>query len=367
MKKVIIAPDSFKGTLSSQEVCEIVGERLMQLYADVTVKQLPLADGGEGTAQAFLQAFSGKKLFTTAKSPLGRDIEAYYVMLEDKSAVIETAVASGLTAEKKNDALLASCYGTGQLVKKALDDSAQRLIIGVGGSAMTDGGTGFLSALGVKFFDAFGNELFPCGRNLIKIDSIDPSGLDERLKKIETVVLCDVKNTLYGENGAAYIFAPQKGATKHEVELLDRGLRNFARVCEKTLKEDFSLQEGTGAAGGLGFALKAFLNARLESGIDFMLDICDFQSEAESAELIITGEGKLDSQSLMGKVITGLSSRSKQKRLVVLTGTNELSKAEIEKAGISQVIETNPLHLPFDEIKNCAKTMLFDSVEKIIV
>lgn len=364
MKKVVIAPDSFKGTLSSSEVCRITATAIKKNYPDAEIISLPVADGGEGTADAIFNCLGGEKVYCKVKSPLGRDIEAYYVMLEDKRAVIETALASGITVEEKNDAMLASSYGTGQLVKCALDSGARELLIGIGGSAMTDGGTGLLSALGAGFYDGEGQELYPCGKNLERIEKIDLSDFDKRaMGKI--TVLCDVKNPLYGKNGAAYIFAPQKGADENDVLVLDRGLRNFARISEEVLGKDFSSCEGAGAAGGLGFSLLAFLGAELKRGIDLVLEICGFEEKAKAADLIITGEGKMDSQSLMGKVPFGVASRCKGKRLIALVGANEASEEECAAMGIGEVIETNFLHLPFEEIKHCAKDMLYDTAEKI--
>lgn len=365
MKKVVIAPDSFKGTLSSLQVCEIVSELIKKNYPDAEVKSIPVADGGEGTAEALVQSLGGRKVFSVVKSPLSRNIEAYYLDVDGETAVIETALASGLTIEKENDALLASCFGTGQLIKNALDNGAKKLVIGIGGSAMTDAGTGCLSALGARFYDSQGEEVYPCGKNLRQIKKIDLSGFDKRIYGCEITVLCDVKNHLHGKNGAAYIFAAQKGASQEDIELLDKGLENFARVSKALLGEDFSCFEGAGAAGGLGFALKAFMKAEMKSGIDAVLDLCGFEKETENADLIITGEGRLDSQSLMGKVPFGVASRCKGKRVVALVGISEVTDEELEFSGISDVIESNPEHLPFEKIKHCAKAMLYDAAEKI--
>ncbi len=364
MKKVLIAPDSFKGTLSSSEVCDITASAIRKNYPDAEIISLPVADGGEGTAEALHGCLGGERVYCKVKSPLGREIEAYYVMLPDKRAVIETALASGLIVEEKNDALLASSYGTGQLVKAALDAGARELIVGIGGSAMTDGGTGCLCALGARFFDSEGKELSPCGESLEEINKIDLSAFDKRANGIITL-LCDVKNPLYGKNGAAYIFAPQKGADERDVALLDRGLENLARISAELLGDDFSSYEGAGAAGGLGFALIAFLGAGAKRGIDTVLDLCGFDEKARDADLVITGEGRMDSQSLMGKVPFGVASRCRGKRVIALVGVNGALEAECRAMGIGEIIETNPLHLPFEEIKHCAKEMLYTAAEKI--
>lgn len=365
MKKVVIAPDSFKGTLSSVQVCSIISSAIKKNYPEAEVKSIPVADGGEGTAEAFLCAVGGQKVCCRVKSPLGRDIESYYVMLSDKTAVIESALASGLTVEEKNDPLLSSSYGTGQLIKAALEDGAERLFVGIGGSAMTDGGTGCLGALGASFYGADGAQLHPCGKSLGLIRKIDLDGFDKRIAGKKITVLCDVKNPLYGNTGAAFIFAPQKGADENEVRLLDRGLENYADVSAELLGKDYSRYEGAGAAGGLGFALVAFMGAELKSGIDLVLDFCGFEKEAEDADLIITGEGKLDGQSLMGKVPFGVASRCKGKRVLAIAGVNEALPEQCRRLGISEVKETNPLHLPFEKIKHCAKEMLYAVAEKI--
>ncbi|MBE6786264.1 MAG: glycerate kinase [Ruminococcaceae bacterium] len=367
MKKVVLAPDSFKGSLSSREVCDIVSSAILSNYPDAQIKCIPVADGGEGTAEAFIYSSGGERVYCKVKSPLGRDVKAYYAMLADKTAVVECALASGLTVEQEREPLLASSYGTGQLIRAALDGGAERIFVGIGGSAMTDGGTGCLGALGARFYDGEGRELYPCGKNLEAIRKIDISGLDKRIYEKPISVLCDVKNPLYGKNGAAYIFAPQKGAEEKETELLDRGLENFAAVSAAVLGKDYSFCEGAGAAGGLGFALVAFMGAELKSGIDIVLDYCGFEKAAEGADLIITGEGKLDSQSLMGKVPFGVASRASGKRMLALVGINEASADECAAMGISEVLQTNPMHLPFEEIKHRAKEILYAAAEKIIL
>ena len=365
MEKVVIAPDSFKGSLSSYEVCSIISTVIKKNYPDAVIKEIPVADGGECTADAFLYASGGEKIHCKVKGPLGRDIEAYYVILPDNTAVIESALASGLTIEKENDALLASSCGTGQLIKAALDKGAERLFVGIGGSAMTDGGTGCLAALGAKFYDAQGKELYPCGKSLEAIKKIDLEEFDKRISEKEITVLCDVKNPLYGKNGAAYIFAPQKGANENDVAILDEGLENFADVAADFLGKDYSFYEGAGAAGGLGFALVAFVKAELKRGIDTVLDYCGFEKAVKDASLVITGEGKLDGQSLMGKVPFGVASRAKGKRIVAVVGISEVTDRECAVMGIDEVVEANYLHLPFEEIKDNAKEMLYVAAEKI--
>ena len=365
MKNVIIAPDSFKGTLSSPEVCSIISDTLKEKYPDCITTLIPVADGGEGTSEAYLNIFGGKKVYMKAKSPLGRDIDVWYALLTDGTAVIETAAASGITIEKENNPLLASTYGTGQMLLHALKNGSKKLILGLGGSATTDGGTGLLCALGVSFKDKDGKEIEMCGKNLSEISSIDVSDITKELAETEITVLCDVKNPLYGENGAAYVYAPQKGATKEEVALLDEGLRRLAEVSKEVLKADFSRCEGAGAAGGLGFALVGFLNARLRSGIDAVLDAVSFEEKAKKADLIITGEGRMDEQSFMGKVPFGVASRSGKTRVAAVVGIFEGDREKARENGISEIYETNALHKPFEEILHRARQDLINTVNNI--
>ncbi len=367
MKRIIIAPDSFKGTLSALEVCETVSAVLKKRYPDTEIISLPIADGGEGTVDAFLCSLGGEKQSCRVHSPLGSQTEAFYGLLPDGTAIIEMAAASGITLEKEKNALKSSSYGTGELILSAIEKGVRRFIVGIGGSATTDGGTGMLSALGARFLDGERNELYPCGESLIHIEETDLSGLDIRLRECEITVLCDVRNPLYGKTGAAYVFAPQKGADEREVRLLDEGLRKFADVSAKALGKDYALNEGAGAAGGLGFALNAYLGARLVRGTEFILDITDFRKKVKNADLIITGEGKTDSQSLMGKVPFTVAAASGGGRVMALVGVCEISPEEAKKRGIDEIVETNPHRLPFEKVKLCAKQMLIDACKDIII
>ena len=363
--KIVIAPDSFKGTLSSVVVCDIIGSVLKEKYPEAEIIKIPIADGGEGTSEAYLHIFGGEAVTVKAESPLGNSIDAAYALLKDKTAVIETAAASGISIEKENNALRASTYGTGQLVLDALNRGAKRIILGLGGSATTDGGTGFLSALGARFLKADGSVISRGGAGLDQLEKIDLSGLDKRLQSTPLTVLCDVTNPLTGVEGAAFVFSPQKGADEEQVKILDAGLRKLAKVSARTLGRDFSSFPGAGAAGGMGFASAAFLGAGLQSGIDCILDAANFESLSENADLVITGEGKMDSQSLCGKAPFGVAKRSRAKKNIAVVGLFEADEAEVKRLSIEEVIETNPFHMPFEEIKDKAKTMLTDAAKKI--
>ena len=368
MKKIVIAPDSFKGTLSSLEVCSLVKRSLLEERDDLEIIEVPIADGGEGMTESFMCAYpESEKICLKAQSPLGREIDVYYGVVGGDIAVIEMAMASGITIEKENDAMRASTYGTGQIIKDALDRGIRKFVLGIGGSATTDGGIGCTTALGGKFLDKDGKSVSLCGEGLSSIDAIDLSGLDERLKDSDITVLCDVKNPLYGKNGAAYIFSPQKGASEKQVEILDSGLKNLADVSAVYLKKDLSQLEGTGAAGGLGFALVAFLDGKLKGGIDHILDMLDFDEKVKDADLVITGEGKMDSQSLMGKLPFGVAKRCTHTKVTAIVGLNTADEKQIADLGIGQVVETNPLHLPFEHVKNTAKEDLMAATKKIII
>lgn len=368
MKKIVVAPDSFKGTLSSLEVCNLVRESLLEERKDLDIITLPIADGGEGMTESFMSAFAdSEEIELKAKSPLGRDIDVYYAIVSGDTAVIEMAMASGITIEKENNAMRASTYGTGQIIKDALDRGVRKFVLGIGGSATTDGGIGCTAALGGKFLGKDSESVELCGEGLNDIVSIDLSQLDDRLKECDITVLCDVKNPLYGKNGAAYIFGPQKGADEKQVEILDQGLRNLADISAEYMKKDYSQYEGAGAAGGLGFALVAFLGGKLKGGIDHILDMLSFDEKVKDADLVITGEGKMDSQSLMGKLPFGVAKRCRHTRVAAIVGLNTADEKLIAELGIAQVVETNPEHKPFDEVKVTAKADLVKAAKKIII
>lgn len=301
MKKIVVVPDSFKGTMSSVEVCDIMEKGIKNIYPRAQVVKIPIADGGEGTVDAFLSYDRGEKVKVRVKDPLLRDIDSFYGILPDGTAVIEMAAASGLPlVENEKNPCLTTTYGTGQLIKAALDKGCRSFIIGVGGSATNDGGIGMAAALGVRFTDSEGKEISLTGAGLGALQHIDASGIDVRLAQCEISVACDVKNPLYGENGAAYVFAPQKGADAPKVELLDNNLRHYSEVIMKCMHKEIHGVPGAGAAGGLAAGLLAFTPARLAPGIELIMDYIDFEKAISDAELIITGEGKIDGQSLAG-------------------------------------------------------------------
>jgi glycerate kinase len=309
----LIAPAPFKGSLSAAAAAEAMVQgahrAAQELGRSLALDVVPLADGGEGTVDAVQRARGGTLRHARVHDPLGRHIEAAYLLLDDGTAVVEMAAASGLPllAPQERDPLRASTHGTGDLIAAALDAGARRLIIGVGGSATVDGGAGMAEALGVRLLDDTGDPLPPGGGALLRLAHVDLSGLHPGLREVEIDVLCDVQNPLVGPNGAARVFGPQKGATPAMVETLDAALGRLGEVLEREVGRPLAQMPGAGAAGGLAAGLAGFLGARLRPGIDVILDLLDVPRRLRTADLALTGEGQLDQQTSGGKVIAGLA------------------------------------------------------------
>lgn len=342
--KIVLAPDSYKGSLTAVEVADAMACGVKSVMPDADIVKVPLADGGEGTASVLCDALGGIMVSCETRDPLGRVIVAEYCV-SNNLAVIETAAASGLLLvnEEDRDAMHASSYGTGLLIKDALDRGCCDFLICLGGSATTDAGCGILYALGVRFWDNDANEIVPCGENLAKIKRIDMSHLDERLKGCKITAACDVENVLYGENGAAYVFSPQKGANLGNVVELDEGLRNFAQLINSELGFDVANIKGGGAAGGIGAMLVSCLSAELCRGVEVVLNALRFDELIADVDLIMTGEGRTDRQTLMGKLPMGVLRRVKnaEKKVALVSGAVE-SEAEILDAGFNFVKNTTP-------------------------
>lgn len=361
--RVLLAPDSFKGSLSALKVCSAVSNAIKAEIPDCVVDCIPVADGGEGTADSFVFSCGAQIKTVEVTAPDFKKVTAKFAVMGD-TAVIETAQASGLPlVGAANDPVLATSYGSGELIRAALDAGCRKLVLGIGGSATNDGGIGLASALGARFTDENSNEVTPNGLGASRVTDIDITQLDSRLAECEITVLCDVENPLYGETGAAYIFAPQKGADKENVIFLDNALRNLEKAVKKCIGADFALAPGAGAAGGMGYGLKSFFNAKLQSGAKTVLDICGFDERKNQADLIITGEGRFDSQSLMGKVPGEIIGRAGGKAVAVLCGMNSLKAAD----GVCRIFETNPEHLPFEQVLPKCESMLFDAVKNELV
>jgi glycerate kinase len=312
--RIVIAPDSFKGSLSAKEVADNIEIGIRKVYSDIDILKVPMADGGEGTVESLVDATGGEIIRLEVTGPLGEKVESFYgIMGDKKTAVIEMAAASGLplVPNDKRNPMITTTYGTGELIKSALDRGCRDFIIGIGGSATNDGGSGMLEALGVKFLDKNGKKLPWGGGALINLDKIDMSSLDERLKSSRFVVACDVDNPLCGTNGASYVYGPQKGATVEMVQKLDRVLNHYGNMIKKYLGKDVMDIKGAGAAGGLGAGFMAFLNAQLKPGVDIVIEKTRLKEIVKDADLVITGEGKMDSQTIYGKTPFGVAKVAK--------------------------------------------------------
>jgi len=336
LKKVIIIPDSFKGSLSSFEAAGILNDVILQKKGHETLC-VPMADGGEGSTDCIIKAMGGAKKTIKVHSPENAIIEASYGVTLNKTAVMEIAESSGLTKASGKHAATASTYGFGEMIKAGLDEEIREFLICLGGSATTDCGCGMAAALGIKFLDSAGKSFVPAGATLKNVVDIDTSEIDKRIWQSRFTVMSDVENPLFGPLGAAYIYAPQKGATKEEVALLDAGLVHISNVMRRLGFKDPCSIKGAGAAGGTAYGCAAFLNATVESGIDAMLDICHFEEALANAAYIVTGEGKLDEQSFMGKVVGGIRRRSMGKPMYVFCGINTLSTERLESLNITAI------------------------------
>ena len=319
--KLIFAPDSFKGSLSAMESCDILERVSARIFPDAETVSVPVADGGEGTVDALLRAMGGKRISTTVTGPVFDRITAEWGLLPDgKTAVMEMAQASGLprVPADRRDPRQTTSLGTGEMIAAAVRGGAREILIGIGGSATNDCGLGMLTALGARFTDAEGREVRPVGGEMLRVAAADFSGLMPGLKETGITVICDVTNPLLGENGATFIYGPQKGATPAIRDELEAGMASFAGVLEKTLGQDISSFPGAGAAGGLGAALGGVLGAKLKSGIDAVLDAVGFERRLEGASLVITGEGRMDGQSIrFGKVPVGVARRCASRKIPV--------------------------------------------------
>lgn len=348
---ILIAPDKFRGSLEAAEVCDAIASGVRKAYPDAKVTSIPLADGGEGTSKILTRQANGSEVTVTVMDPLNRPLRATYGLSEDHQvAFIEMAAASGLsllTVEERNP-LRTSTFGTGQLIADALERGVKKIILGIGGSATTDGGIGMAEALGYSFKDHEGNTLFPNGQSLEKISFIDVRSVDSRLTPATIMVACDVTNPLHGRDGAAFVYGPQKGADPEMVARLDAGLVNLAQVATRAFGQDVSLVPGAGAAGGLGAGCMWFLDAVLKDGISIVMEQCNIASLVSNADLVITGEGKVDEQTLAGKVVKGLAGLCKSHHvpLAVVCGTLQITPEQARAAGMTYAVSV--LNRPMD-------------------
>ncbi|MFD1067442.1 glycerate kinase [Oceanobacillus locisalsi] len=321
-KKIIIAPDSFKESMTAKQAAEAIARGFRQVFSDeIDLEIIPMADGGEGTTQSLADALQGSLHHHTVTNPVGEPVKAAYAISGDHStAIIEAAAASGLELIQphQRNPMLATSYGTGELIQAALEQGVSKIILGIGGSATNDGGAGMLEALGAVFYHHNGEKLNRGGGHLIHLNHIDASQLDARLNNVEIVVACDVDNPLLGENGASAVYGPQKGASEEMVDQLDQALSHFHDVQENITRQSVKDIPGSGAAGGLGAAFLAFFNAKLEPGINIVLKETHFYERASEADLVITGEGKIDEQTIYGKTPVGVAKAAKQNNTPVI-------------------------------------------------
>lgn len=351
--KIVIAPDSFKGSNSSIMVANRIENGIRQVFPDAVVVKIPVADGGEGTVEALVTGAGGKIFKAPVTGPMGEELEAEYGILDNGKAVIEMAAASGLplVPNDKRNPLKATTYGVGHLIKTVIDKGCNEIILGLGGSATNDGGIGMAQALGISFKDKNGAELGYGGGALSELASVDISGLDSRIKNAKITIASDVNSPLCGEKGASAIFGPQKGADPDMVKLLDKNLAHYAGIIKEQLGIDFAEAPGAGAAGGLGYALLAFMGAKMGSGIDTMLDGVGFDRYLEDCDLVITGEGKIDGQSAFGKVPVGISKRAKKYGVPVLAIVGDIGEGAeaVYDYGIDSIMSSVNKAMPLSE------------------
>lgn len=353
MTRFLFASDSFKGTLSSAQIAEILEDEAHKVFPEAECAALPIADGGEGTVEAVLAACGGDYVSVLVEGPLGGSVEASYGILPDGRCIIELAAASGITLVERDrlNPLRTSTVGFGQLIRHALEHGARSVYLALGGSATNDGGMGALRALGVRFLDAQGNELYGRGEDLSKIASLDVSDLMPEVAETTFTVMCDVTNPLVGPKGATAVFGPQKGGSVEQLAELERGMINYAQVIKRTLGVDVADLAGAGAAGGMGAAAAAFLSANLVSGIDCLMDLAHFDDLLARADCCFTGEGRVDAQSLDGKVLSGVARRcaSASTPLYVIAGSISNDAHRLLDRGVTALYPCVDASTPLEE------------------
>lgn len=361
--KLLFASDSLKGTLTSAQTIDLLGKAANEVFGRCEWDGIPVADGGEGTADAVISAVRGERVPVTVHGPLLETVHTYYGSLDENRAIIEMAAASGLTLipESKRDPRTTTSFGTGEMIKDALNRGFTDISIAIGGSATNDGGMGCMRALGVRFLDTGGEELNGRGEDLIRVSSIDTSGLDPRLNQVKLTVMCDVNNPLCGPDGAAYTFGKQKGGTPPVLDQLENGMINYRNIMIKKFGINPDEIPGSGAAGGLGAALCIFLGGQLKSGIETVLDLIDFDSRLNGVSLVVTGEGRADWQSCFGKVMQGIGERCRQRGIpaVALTGSMGTGAEKIYDYGIRSIMTTVNGVMDLNEAFNRAEDLYY--------
>lgn len=367
--RILVAPDSYKGSLSSKEVIEAMTEGIRKAV-DAEILKVPIADGGEGTVDALIFSSGGKIIEAEVIGPLGNTVKSFFGILSDGTAVIEVAASSGLNLVPNDmrNPLVTTTYGVGQLIRKALDAGCRRFIVGLGGSATNDGGAGMVQALGARLLDEDGKDVPYGGGSLSRLKEIDIDGLDKRIYESSFTVASDVVNPLCGEKGASYIYGPQKGATPEMVNILDKNLNHYAEIVEDTIGKDFKDMPGAGAAGGLGFSLMAFLNAKIRSGIDIVMEAAKLEEKIKSCDVVITGEGSTDFQTAFGKAPAGIARMARKygKPVIILSGGLGNGYKELYKIGVMAAFSIVDKPMTIDEAMHDAKRLISDRTEDII-
>jgi glycerate kinase len=369
MKNFILIPDSFKGTMSSMEICTIMEKAIKATYPDAHTISLPVADGGEGSVDSFLQALGGEKITLKATGPYREPVEGFYGILPGNVAVIEMAATAGLPlVQDRLDPSLTTTYGVGELMIDAAKRGCKTIIIGLGGSATNDGGCGAAAACGVRFLDSKGNEFVPTGSTLDKVASIDKSKRSSLLEGIQIKTMCDIDNPYYGKTGAAYIFGPQKGADEKMVESLDAKMQALCKVMERDCNVNVQTIPGSGAAGGMGGGMIAFFDSKLQMGIETVLDTVEFDKKLESADAVFTGEGKIDGQSLRGKVVIGIARRAKKKHVPVFAIVGDIGDdvAPAYDMGVTGIYSINRVAKDFSKVKGRAKNDMYLTMDNLM-
>lgn len=370
MKKFLLIPDSFKGTMSSREICDIMSGIIKTHYPEAETISIPVADGGEGSVDAFLTAIGGERVSLTVKGPYMEDISSFYGVLDGgKTAVIEMAAAAGLPlVGQRLHAEQTTTYGVGQLIADAIGRGVKKIIVGLGGSATNDFGAGAAAALGVRFLNSRGESFVPVGQTLSQVVDIKMDQLLPGVREAEIITMCDIDNPLYGPTGAAYVFGPQKGADPDMVVYLDKQLQAISQVVRRDLSIDVSALPGAGAAGGMGGGMAAFLGSRLQMGIETVLDTVRFDSLLEDADMVLTGEGKIDDQSLRGKVVIGIAKRTKPRNIPLVAIVGDIGD-HVENAydlGVSAILSINRVAVDFREAKKRSKDDLALTVDNLM-
>ncbi len=370
MKKVILIPDSFKGTMSSSEICAVMKKAVLEHYPECEVISIPVADGGEGSVDAFLEALGGEKVYKEVTGPyFGEKVKGYYALLPGNIAVLEMAAAAALPmVGDRKDPSKTTTYGVGELLLDAAGKGVSRIILGLGGSATNDAACGLASAVGVGFYNKKGEKFIPVGGTLDEVERIDLSGIDPVLKSIPITTMCDIDNPFYGPEGAAAVYGPQKGADEKMVEELDGKMKKLAHVMERDCGVSVQSIPGSGAAGGMGGGMVAYFKSRLQMGIETVLDTVGFSDLIEGADYVYTGEGKIDGQSLRGKVVIGVARRAKKKGVKTIAFVGDIGD-NIEGAyseGVSAIFSINRVALPYKEQRPRAKSDLYLTVDNLL-